>query len=145
MVPELDMKLEKKLQDSLLYLIKKGFINSAHDCSEGGLAIALAESCISNRNNTVGADITLDDNIRTDCLLFGETQSRVVISCSFEKVEEISAYLKENGIHHSNIGTTGGKRLKINDMIDLPLEKLAESYYKAMPSFMEHGQTAPVG
>ncbi len=70
-VPELDLDAEKKIQDALLGAIRNGIIKSAHDCSEGGLATAIAESCISNDDNKIGASIQLNDTIRRDALLFG--------------------------------------------------------------------------
>ncbi|HDL01719.1 MAG TPA: phosphoribosylformylglycinamidine synthase subunit PurL, partial [candidate division Zixibacteria bacterium] len=83
-VPEIDLDKEKKMQDTLLKAIQNGYIKSAHDCSEGGLATTIAECCVSDLDNKIGAAITLDDTIRTDAILFGESLSRVVISCSKE-------------------------------------------------------------
>jgi len=75
--PEIDLGLEKGVQDTCLEGIRKGLIKSAHDCSEGGLAVALAECCVTGPRS-VGAAVDLKDEIRPDCLLFGESQSRIV-------------------------------------------------------------------
>jgi len=79
-VPYLDIDLEKRVQNSVLEMIADKLVQSAHDCSEGGLAVAIAESCISG-SKTIGADIRFSSKIRLDALLFGETQSRIVVSC----------------------------------------------------------------
>ncbi|MEK7775121.1 MAG: phosphoribosylformylglycinamidine synthase subunit PurL, partial [Candidatus Zixiibacteriota bacterium] len=79
-VPPLDLAVETRLQKTLLSLIRQGFIKSAHDSSEGGIAIALAECCIANQRGQIGARITFGDVMRADALLFGETQSRVIVS-----------------------------------------------------------------
>ncbi|MDD5427097.1 MAG: phosphoribosylformylglycinamidine synthase subunit PurL [candidate division Zixibacteria bacterium] len=135
--PAADLKFEKKLQDALLETIRKGIIKSAHDISDGGLAIALAECCISNNDNQIGATLKLDDKIRTDCLLFGEAPSRIIITCSPEFSDDIENYFNKNRLPIAKIGEVGGIRLKINDYLDAPLEKLSDTYYNSMNRFME--------
>ena len=136
-VPEIDLKFEKKLQDALLGAIQQGHIKSAHDTSDGGLAIALAEGCISNRERMIGASIALNDSIRTDCLLFGETQSRVIVSCAPNHAAELEKWFAGRQIPVTKIGTVGGSDLKIKGLIALPLESLSDAFYNAMPRFME--------
>jgi phosphoribosylformylglycinamidine synthase II len=94
--PRCNLEVEKILHETLRGLIAAGLIASAHDCSEGGLAVTLAESCISRQvaretPGLLGADIDLSNFAadRFDALLFGETQSRVVISASPGKVKQI--------------------------------------------------------
>lgn len=135
--PAVDLKFEKKLQDTLLEAIRKGIIKSAHDISDGGLAIALAECCISNNDNQIGATIMLNDKIRPDCLLFGEAPSRIIITCSPEYSDDIEKYFNKNKMPIAKIGRVGSKRLKINDYIDIPLEKLSDTYCNSMNRFME--------
>ncbi|MGQ0540895.1 MAG: phosphoribosylformylglycinamidine synthase subunit PurL [Blastocatellia bacterium] len=81
-VPKLDLDLEKKVQDTLLKLADELLLNSAHDCSDGGLAVAIAECCFSSLGrDAVGADIDLQsDSLSTGVLLFSESPSRIVIS-----------------------------------------------------------------
>jgi len=136
-VPPLDLELEKKLQDDLLAAITRGWIRSAHDCSDGGLAVALAECCISNRERPIGANITLEDKMRADALLFGETQSRVVISCAAGDAEAVMDFFGILGVPCARIGAVGGGSLKINDLIDLPLARLDDAFFNSMPAFME--------
>ncbi len=136
-VPALDLDCEKKLQSALLAAIQKGLVKSAHDCSEGGLAVAIAECCISERENMVGASIKISDEIRSDCLLFGETQSRLILSCDSKNENELIAYFTKQGISCKNIGTTGGNKLTINGLVSVDLEKMAEAFYNALPELME--------
>jgi len=136
-IPELDIEFESKLQANLLKLIRQGNLKSAHDCSDGGLAVALAECCISNREQFVGAQVSLGDSVRPDCLLFGESQSRVIISCEQKHAHEILDECQSAGISAAIIGTTGGDRLRISELVDRPLEKIAEAYYRALPAIME--------
>jgi len=136
-VPPIDLEYEKNLQSALLAAIQKGIVKSAHDCSEGGLAVAVSECCISERENMVGASIKISDEIRSDCLLFGETQSRVILSCGSKNENELIVHFEKHGISCKNIGTTGSDRLSINDMISVDLKKMAEAFFNALPQLMD--------
>ncbi len=131
-VPELDLQFEKKLQDTLREAIKLGIVKSAHDCADGGLAVTLAECCIGDRENMRGAIIKLDDRIRPDCLLFGETQSRIIVSVHKDEAARLTdAFMKAN-IPIKLIGEVGGNALRINDYISVPLTRMAEAYYESL-------------
>ena len=95
MPPELNTKLEKSVVDTCMEAIKHGIIESAHDCSEGGISVALAESCISG---SVGAriDIKNPHNLRPDVLLFGESQSRIVVSLKEEELPKLNKLAEKN-------------------------------------------------
>ncbi|MEA2030368.1 MAG: phosphoribosylformylglycinamidine synthase subunit PurL [candidate division Zixibacteria bacterium] len=136
-VPPLNLLFEKKIQDALLTAIQSGLVKSAHDVSDGGLAVALAESCISNKDRQIGAAIQLDDNIRPDALLFGETQSRIVISCSPENALRIEELFSEHNVQCNCIGTVGGTNLKINDLVDQPVQSMSDAFFNAMSEFMD--------
>ena len=105
--PVLDRKHEKKIQDFCRQLIQKGLIASAHDCSEGGLAVAVAESCFPYGGSTLGAELTLESTLRNDTLLFGETQSRIVISFPKERTKEIEDLAAASSVDLSLIGKVG--------------------------------------
>jgi phosphoribosylformylglycinamidine synthase II len=143
-VPELDLELEKKLQDALLDAINNGLVASAHDVSDGGLAVALAECCISNRDKQIGANISIDGDIRTDCLLFSESQSRIILSATPEKSELLKRHFLDAGLPCRRIGTVGGTHLRISDLIDLSLEQLDDAFFNTMHRFMEKVEQAPV-
>jgi phosphoribosylformylglycinamidine synthase subunit PurL len=90
-VPTVDLKAERELQDALFGLAQAGVLRSAHDCSDGGLAVAIAECCFSSLGKKgFGAEINLaTDSISIESLLFGETPGRVVISFSPEDREHV--------------------------------------------------------
>lgn len=125
--PELDLNLEKSIQESCLELIRKGLIKSAHDCSEGGLAVCIAESCI---RGSIGARIDIKDNIRADAFLFGESQSRIIITFDKNKQKDIEKILQN--IPYKIIGSTGGRNLIINNLIDISIEEISEIYKSAL-------------
>ncbi|MEY2439741.1 MAG: phosphoribosylformylglycinamidine synthase subunit PurL, partial [Verrucomicrobiota bacterium] len=101
-VPHLDLAQEIRVQNAVRDLIRKGWIKSAHDCSEGGLAVALAESCF-NPTGLHGAEIELpqvsnlqsnaDSNLESCAILFNEAQSRIIISVAAENMEKVMSTL----------------------------------------------------
>lgn len=135
--PDIDLQLERAVQCTCLQAIRDGLVNSAHDCSEGGLAVALAECSISNQNNRVGAVIdNLKFNIRQDSLLFGESQSRIILSCDEGKVSKIKKIALKNKAPFRVIGKVRGNNLKILDdqteLINLSLDELSISWYRSL-------------
>ena len=112
--PVLDRKHEKQVQEFCLELIQKGLIQSAHDCSEGGLAIAVAESCFSATEKALGATLELESNLRADALLFGETQSRIIISFPEELTDQIKDLALSYPVDFSIIGKTGGSQFTVS-------------------------------
>jgi len=133
--PELDLEKEKALQKTVYDAIQKGIINSAHDCSEGGLAVALAEAGFQG----LGAQITClpgSGEIRNDALLFGESQSRVIISCSPQNADKIEKLAKQNKISFAKIGKVGGKNLIIEDLVDLPIKKMKDEWRGALLKYV---------
>jgi phosphoribosylformylglycinamidine synthase len=134
--PRCDLEKEKELHLALRALIYSGAVKSAHDCSEGGLAVALAESCISQQiaretPRLIGAQVDLTAmagipegtpvvppncapwTLRLDALLFGEAQGRVVISVVAVNAGKVLAQAKILGITATRIGTVGGGALQI--------------------------------
>jgi phosphoribosylformylglycinamidine synthase len=112
--PVLDRKHEKQVQGFCLELIQKGLIQSAHDCSEGGLAIAVAESCFGTKEGTMGATLELETTLRRDALLFGETQSRIIISFPQELTDQIEDLALSYPVDFSLIGKTGGSQFTVS-------------------------------
>jgi len=111
--PVLDRKNEKQVQAFCLELIHKGLIQSAHDCSEGGLAIAVAESCFA-AEEILGATLELESTLRGDALLFGESLSRIVISFAEEFTDQIKDMALSYSVDFSLIGKTGGSQFTVN-------------------------------
>ncbi|MDF0644704.1 MAG: phosphoribosylformylglycinamidine synthase subunit PurL [Nitrospira sp.] len=110
--PFLNMETEQRLQDCVLSLIRSGLVQSAHDCSDGGLAVALGECCISAEDRRLGAVVTLPvGRLRRDAVLFGESQSRVVLSAKAGTREAVLEQARQRGVPAEVIGTVGGGRL----------------------------------
>jgi phosphoribosylformylglycinamidine synthase len=118
--PRCDLVKEKTLHDALRGWIQSGDVKSAHDCSEGGLAVALAECCISqpvarDTPRLIGAKVDLSALTapRLDALLFGETQCRIVISVPAHKAAKVLAQGKILEIPATKLGSVGGPQLQI--------------------------------
>jgi len=111
--PKLDLALEKKVQDLCLAAIKEGLVSSAHDCSEGGLAVALAECCILGE---LGAKVTLKES--KAALLYGESHSRIVVSLPSEKLQRLQQLAREQGVPLSVIGQVEAGSLRITQLVD---------------------------
>ncbi|MCU0607985.1 MAG: phosphoribosylformylglycinamidine synthase subunit PurL [Candidatus Edwardsbacteria bacterium] len=136
--PRMDLKKEKALHGFVLDAIKSKLVRSAHDCAEGGLAVALAECCISDTTGkTVGAAVDLAKLPgRPDLKLFGEHQSRVILSCPQSAVRKVMALATKHKVGCLKIGAVGGKKLAIRKLVDLPVAKLQESWEGAIPARM---------
>lgn len=131
--PTVDLARERKTHEALLELIRKGWVRSAHDCSEGGLAVALAECCISGAGTPVGAEIDLAfaeaGSGRRDEALFNEAPGRIVVSLPEVRCAEALALLGERGVAARRIGRTGGSVLRIDlygGSISWPVSRLRE-------------------
>ena len=118
--PRCDLTKEKELHLALRSLIYSGAVKSAHDCSDGGLAVTLAECCISQQlaretPRLIGAQIDLSSLqvARQDALLFGESQGRVVISVAPLQAQKVLAQAKILGVPAMQLGTVGGTSLQI--------------------------------
>lgn len=111
--PRLDYEKEIALHQAVRELIRQGLVQSAHDCAEGGLAVALAESCISG-STLLGADIDLRSlEGRSDVILFNESQSRIILSVSAENAAAAKSYLATAGIPHQPLGHVTEQGLRI--------------------------------
>ncbi|MBF0516228.1 MAG: phosphoribosylformylglycinamidine synthase subunit PurL [Nitrospirae bacterium] len=128
--PSIDPEKEKTLHNVLIELNNRGLLRSAHDCSEGGLAVTVAESTF---GAGIGAELDLGENsLRTDALLFGESATRVLISLTSINAAEIKAAVVAAGLPIAQIGRTGGKSLRIRGngvtLIDTPVSELKSIY-----------------
>ena len=122
--PALDLELEVRVQQLCRSLIAKGLMKSAHDISHGGMSVAVVESAIQgNIGVTVVHDATIHDWVAA---LFGETQSRVIISCAPANAESVLDAASEASVPASRIGTVGGDRIRFADLIDLPLDTVGD-------------------
>ncbi len=139
--PALDLGAEKQLIDCCLELIQGKVVRSAHDISDGGLAIALAECCFLGEKDAAGAAIELTENIRTDALLFGEAQARMIVSLDpqdLKKLEEVAAHY---GVSAQVIGTVVPEALSIavdgQQLIQEKTSALQAIWQEAIPCIMK--------
>lgn len=136
--PGIDLELEKRVQQTCLEGIRLGLIKSAHDVSDGGIGVALAECCIIDKENLLGCEIELKDDIRPDFLLFGEGQSRIIVTVEKESLKKFEEICLKNEIPYAVIGVVSEeKKIKINDWIEIDIEKVADLYYNAIRRIME--------
>lgn len=135
--PELNLDTEKKLLGGVLKAIQSGLVQSAHDVSEGGLAAALAESCISGN---VGASVQWSTDLRNDLALFSESQSRIVLSVSPDHKNALEKLLQEAGVPFTALGVVGGNKLSINingaSALEESVEALKSVWEDAIPCLM---------
>ncbi len=134
--PKINLEVEKKLHNSLLGLIDKNLIESAHDISEGGIISAIAECCIIDEENPIGAEVTIPVKSREDFSLFSETQSRVIVSVEMNNKDKFESYLKGNDQSFTLLGKAGGTVFSVNNKIEISVKKLSELYYSTIPNIM---------
>jgi phosphoribosylformylglycinamidine synthase len=113
-VPVLDMKTERAVQTACLHAAEAGLLRSAHDCADGGMAVALAECCFSSLNRkTIGADVDLPGDYDVATRLFSETPSRIIISFAESTQSEIELIAAAAGCPMTLIGKVGSDQLRI--------------------------------
>jgi phosphoribosylformylglycinamidine synthase len=134
--PEIDLEKEKKLQDNLLAIIKKGLIKSAHDVSEGGIITAAAECCIMNSEKFIGAEIDIPVKTRRDFSLFSESQSRVLVSIDSNSKEMFEKYLRDKDQYFLLLGKTGEDSFIIKNNMEIDVSHLSDIYYNTISRIM---------
>ncbi len=141
--PAIDLDAERRLHSCALEAIGESILASAHDCSDGGLAVCLAESAMPA---LVGCAVLLryDDfeNLPPSAILFGEAQSRIVVSVRTEKQwKQLERIAASHGIRAHWIGTVGGENLRIaidgENLVNEPVSSLAGSYNGSIRRIME--------
>lgn len=152
--PCVDLAHEIKVQNAVRDLIREGVVNSAHDCSEGGLAVALAECCF-NPEKLLGAEISVarasglrgeEDRKRDACAtLFNESQSRIVISVAPENLQKAMSMLQEREIPFQQLGSVGGDQLRIDvgsEKFSWPISDLHDDWWNAIRRAVESDSAA---
>jgi len=134
--PKVDFEFEQKIQDICYEAIREGIIKSAHDCSEGGLAVALAESCF-NPDELLGAHINMEFTHRADFELFGEAHSRIVVSVEENDIPFLVRIIKKHGAPYQLLGKVANKKFQINDLISCDINELYDLWYTAIKRKME--------
>jgi len=135
--PSLDLRGELALHSALLEGIREGLVASAHDCSEGGIAVALAECCILDENEPLGATVYTGLRTRADLRLFGEDQGRVVLSTRPVHAARVMEIAWRHRVPVRRIGVVGGPRLSIDGLIEMKCHEAREVYQSAIERAME--------
>lgn len=144
--PAVDLDAERALQRAVLQLIRERLLSSAHDCSEGGLACALAEAALGNGDTPHGISVELDDELRPVACLFGEAQGRVIVSCAPDKTPEVLRIAALHEVPARRIGRVGGRDGDFTieatgASIATPLGAMAASYFDSIANLMDSPPT----
>jgi phosphoribosylformylglycinamidine synthase len=145
--PHVDLAHEIKVQNAVRDLIRDGLVKSAHDCSEGGIAVALAESCF-NPGGLLGVDVDLnaaDTAATTEDILFNESQSRIVISVAPENLEKTTSILRKGKVPFQQLGEVGGDELRLrasNEDFRWPIAELHDDWWNAIKRAIESDSSA---
>jgi len=145
--PQIDMETEKSVQEACLEMIQSGIIRSAHDCSEGGLAICLAESCITKAGHMIGVVVESDDikkdDMRLDDILFGESPSRIVVSAKLSDLQKLEEIANKHSIPYFKLGEVRGAQLIVRndnrELINIPVTTLSDRWRNAIPARVKSG------
>jgi phosphoribosylformylglycinamidine synthase len=133
--PRLDLATEKAVQELCLKAAELGLLRSAHDPSEGGLAICAAEAAFHSPGG-IGAELEIAGRFRMDALLFAESQSRILVTVKSEDVPKLIALAKAAGVPAAVLGRTGGRSLRIKSegkmLIDIPVEEARAIWKNAL-------------
>lgn len=138
--PQINLEEEKRVQELCLEAIGERLLSSAHDVSEGGIALCLIE-CAFLSAQKIGCSVRLSENIRADSLLFGETQSRILVTAPSQYLSRLLALAKDKGVSANKIGVTGGTNVKIdhqdNTLIDLDVQTAFQAWKQAIPELFK--------
>jgi phosphoribosylformylglycinamidine synthase subunit PurL len=146
--PALSLESEVRLQRLVIEASRQRLLQSAHDCSEGGLAVALAESTMLDMEAPRGARVDLGSiHVRGDRALFGEDQSRIIVTAKLTNVDVLLGLCRDLGVAASTIGEVGGPNLEISGigggttraMLIIPVAELSSAYYQSIEQSMERG------
>jgi phosphoribosylformylglycinamidine synthase len=132
--PYFNLDEEILIQQTVLDLIKKKLINSAHDVSDGGLFVTLFESAM---HRGLGFDITSDAEIRMDAFLFGEAQGRIIITVPTEDEDDFVEVMEESKVNFCILGEVKGKEMLVDDESFGTVEDTRKIYENVLPDYMK--------
>ena len=128
--PWIDLEAEKRLHRLVLQAAHERLLRSAHDVAEGGLAVALAECSFGGPR--LGARVALEGGLRTDALLFGESQSRMLVSVRRKSATQLRDLARRDDVPYAVLGEVRGHSVVIEGLIDLPLEPARERWRRVL-------------
>jgi phosphoribosylformylglycinamidine synthase len=130
--PWIDLKMEQAVQNCCREAIERGLLRSAHDVSDGGLVVALAEGCIGGPDKPLGLRIETLEMNRGDAFLFSESQSRVIVSLTENRLGELQEIAARFNVPLHVIGAVGGSRFVIQPLLRLPVEDLRAAWVSGL-------------
>jgi phosphoribosylformylglycinamidine synthase len=131
--PPVDLKIERRNGDFIRELITSGRVTAVHDCSDGGLAVTIAEMAMSSG---VGATLTTPQTPSRTAFWFGEDQARYVVTATAADADKILADAKTAGIPAQKLGVTGGDSLKLDGEDPFPTARLSRLHEEWLPKLM---------
>ncbi len=134
--PICDFDRERRVQGACRTGIARGLIRSAHDISDGGLAVTLAECCLSRTDGLMGASVQVEWGGRRDELLFGETGASIIVTVAASDVDTMMTIAREHSTPAAIIGRVGGRMLAINDVVTVDLAELNRAWRTALPRLL---------
>ncbi|HIB09700.1 MAG TPA: phosphoribosylformylglycinamidine synthase subunit PurL [Gemmatimonadetes bacterium] len=139
--PRVNLARERQLQRAVLTMIQHNELRSAHDCSEGGLACALAECALGDEEAPFGVKVELDDTLPPVATLFAESQGRIVVSCAPDRTENVIKLAMDHSVPARRIGKVGRRGeafhvTAIAGQIKIDLVTLSRAYFGALPAIM---------
>jgi phosphoribosylformylglycinamidine synthase len=142
--PSLDLAFEKAVQATVRRAVKEGLLSSAHDCSDGGLAVALAECCMMSEPSPgggptgwLGAAVRIPFPVRKDFVLFGEDASRIVVSLPNASLARLEAIAREEGATLIQLGAVGGDQLQIQGALSVDVARLGQAWREGIPNVLK--------
>ena len=132
--PEIDLDLEIRTQKLCRLGIKNKIIKSAHDVSDGGVAVNIIESCISGG---IGASINEEIINRWDAALFGETQSKIIVSISPNDINELTILANQNSVPIKSVGKVGGDSVIFSNLISITLEEVTKKWDTSLENLLK--------
>jgi phosphoribosylformylglycinamidine synthase len=144
--PRVNLAAERALQWLMVEAAGRGWLRSAHDCSEGGLAVALAESCIADEAHLIGATVDAQaircvPPVRPDALLFGESAGRIVASCEPFHRTALLELARRHGVPAAVIGRVGGSRLAIEPWVNESVDVLSEAWRSGLAGAVQEARS----
>jgi phosphoribosylformylglycinamidine synthase len=141
--PTVDFSDSKKNMYAVLKIIENNLIKSAHDCSKGGLAIAISELCMIN---LIGCNVSLEnipgDKLDNDTILFSESHSRYLITFEKKNLQNLEELLKKHNVSFKTIGEFGGESIQFTTdskpIIDLSVDKAQKTWLNSLKEMVMH-------
>ena len=143
--PRVDFDESKKNMDSVLDIVRGNLVRSIHDCSKGGLAVAVSEMCMANQ---IGCDVSLDEipgeSLDTDRTMFSESHSRYLLAFENSNLEKIEGILKRNNVSFGIIGRFCNRQIRFSSdsepVVDLDVEKTSQVWLNSLPDLVLYGR-----